>query len=229
MNRYLILPALLLSGAALANEVSTLLPAEAVERAVEDHPLVQASIARSDAARGAARGQRAGPYEFTVSGSYARRRIDREGEFSEYDVTLERGFRLPGKAALDRRAGEFGVAAADYRIAGARHSAVQLLNDIWWDWLAAGAEIKANEAAVANLTADLTSVERRVALQDAAPVEDGGFVVLLVPKQGAAGAVEASEVDEAASTAGLHASESAPVGDNWRATRLVAPRSRSRR
>ncbi len=60
-------------------------------------------------------------------------------------------------------------------------------------------------------------------------VEDGGFVVLLVPKQGAAGAVEASEVDEAASTAGLHASESAPVGDNWRATRLVAPRSRSRR
>ena len=171
MNRYLILPALLLSGAALANEVSTLLPAEAVERAVEDHPLVQASIARSDAARGAARGQRAGPYEFTVSGSYARRRIDREGEFSEYDVTLERGFRLPGKAALDRRAGEFGVAAADYRIAGARHSAVQLLNDIWWDWLAAGAEIKANEAAVANLTADLTSVERRVALQDAAPVD----------------------------------------------------------
>jgi outer membrane protein, heavy metal efflux system len=82
MNRYLILPALLLSGAAFANEVSTLLPAEAVERAVEEHPLVQASIARSDAARGAARGQRAGPYEFTVSGSYARRRIDREGEFS---------------------------------------------------------------------------------------------------------------------------------------------------
>lgn len=171
MKHYLILPALLLSGAALANEVTTLLPAEGVERAVEEHPLVQASIARGDAARGAARGQRAGPYEFTVSGSYARRRIDREGEFSEYDVTLERGFRLPGKATLDRQAGEFGVSAADFRIAGARHGAVQLLNDIWWDWLAAGAEVKANEAAVANLTADLASVERRVALQDAAPVD----------------------------------------------------------
>jgi outer membrane protein, heavy metal efflux system len=81
------------------------------------------------------------------------------------------GSTAKANSALDRRAGEFGVAAADYRIAGARHSAVQLLNDIWWDWLAAGAEIKANEAAVANLTADLTSVERRVALQDAAPVD----------------------------------------------------------
>ena len=171
MKRYLILPVLLLSGAAFADEVATLLPAEAVERVVEEHPLVLASIARSDAARGAARGQRAGPYEFTVSGSYARRRIDREGEFSEYDVTLERGFRLPGKAALDRRAGEFGIAAADFRIAGARHGAVVLLNDIWWDWLAAGAEVKANEAAVANLSTDLASVERRVALQDAAPVD----------------------------------------------------------
>ena len=171
MKPYLILPVLLLSGAAFANDVATLLPAEAVERAVDEHPLVLASIARGDAARGAARGQRAGPYEFTVSGSYARRRIDREGEFSEYDVTLERGFRLPGKAALDRRAGEFGVSAAEFRIAAARHSAVLLLNDIWWDWLAAGAEVKANEAAIANLTTDLASAERRVALQDAAAVD----------------------------------------------------------
>lgn len=171
MKRYLILSTLLLSGAAFANEVTTLLPAEVVERAVEEHPLVQAGIARGDAARGAARDQRVGPYEFIVGGSYAKRRVDREGEFNEYDMSLQRGFRLPGKAALDRRAGEFGIVAADFRIAGARHGAVLLLNDIWWDWLAAGAEVKANEAAVANLSADLASVERRVALQDAAPVD----------------------------------------------------------
>lgn len=171
MKRYLILSTLVLSGTAFANDDPALPPAEAVERAVDEHPLVQAGLARSDAARELARGLRTGPHEFTVSGSYSQRRIDREGEFNEYDATLERGIRLPGKAALDRRAGEFGISAAEYRVAETRHRAVLLLNDIWWDWLENHAEVEAGEAAVANLTAALAAVERRIALQDAALVD----------------------------------------------------------
>ena len=171
MKRHLILSTLVLSVPAFANDHPALPPAEAVERAVDEHPLVQAGLARSDAARELARGLRRGPHEFTVSGSYSQRRIDREGEFSEYDATLERGIRLPGKAALDRKVGEFGIAAAEYRVAETRHRAVLLLNDIWWDWLEAHAEVEAGEAAVANLTAALAAVERRIALQDAALVD----------------------------------------------------------
>lgn len=61
-------------------------------------------------------------------------------------------------------------------------------------------------------------------------VEDGGFVVLVTPGTHAPGAIEASEIADGAQTAGLHTSGgSTPIGPDWRATKLVAPRSRSRR
>ena len=55
---------------------------------------------------------------------------------------------------------------------------------------------------------------------------DGGFVVLVTPKPGQDGVVQASEIDEAAVTAGLHAGGSANAGDAWRATRLAGPKGR---
>lgn len=60
-------------------------------------------------------------------------------------------------------------------------------------------------------------------------LEDGGFVVLLSPRPGSPGALEPSDVDEAAATAGLHSSGLLAAGDLWRATRLVSPRGEHRR
>ncbi len=54
---------------------------------------------------------------------------------------------------------------------------------------------------------------------------DGGFVVLVTPKVGRPDHVDASDVEEAARTAGLHASGSAGAGADWNATRLVAPKT----
>ena len=51
-----------------------------------------------------------------------------------------------------------------------------------------------------------------------------GAVLLLIPKSGRAGHVQASEVEEAALTAGLHATSSVSAGTDWIATRLVAPK-----
>ncbi|HON75381.1 MAG: DUF3052 domain-containing protein [Candidatus Lutibacillus vidarii] len=66
-------------------------------------------------------------------------------------------------------------------------------------------------------------------LVDALPnLADGGFLVLLAPKAGRPGEVEASDIEEAAVTAGLHTSGSASVSADWSATRLVAPRSARR-
>lgn len=68
------------------------------------------------------------------------------------------------------------------------------------------------------------------ALVDAlATLEDQGCIVLLTPKVGLAGEVDASEVAEAAETAGLHASASLNLTQQWSATRLVAPKSGARR
>lgn len=55
---------------------------------------------------------------------------------------------------------------------------------------------------------------------------EGGNVWLLTPKPGRAGYVEASDIEDAAPTAGLHAMSSVSAGPEWSGTRLA---SRNRR
>ena len=62
----------------------------------------------------------------------------------------------------------------------------------------------------------------------AASVDDGGFVVLLTPKAGHPDHVDASEIEEAAVTAGLHTAGGASVSTEWSSVRLVAPRGARR-
>lgn len=64
------------------------------------------------------------------------------------------------------------------------------------------------------------------ALVDAlTPLADTGVVWLLTPKAGRSGHVEASEIGEAAPTAGLTATSTIAVGREWSGTRLVTPRA----
>jgi hypothetical protein len=53
---------------------------------------------------------------------------------------------------------------------------------------------------------------------------DHGYVVLLTPKAGRAGHVEASDVEEAASTAGLTTGGQVNVAADWAASRLMPPK-----
>lgn len=57
---------------------------------------------------------------------------------------------------------------------------------------------------------------------------EGGFIVVLTPKAGRLGHVDASDIEEAATTAGLHTSGSVNACEDWTATRLVAPKSARR-
>ncbi|MGN6252895.1 MAG: DUF3052 domain-containing protein [Marmoricola sp.] len=54
----------------------------------------------------------------------------------------------------------------------------------------------------------------------------GGAIWLLTPKIGRPGAVEPSEITEAAPVAGLTTTTNVPVSKDWSATRLVAPKGR---
>jgi hypothetical protein len=54
---------------------------------------------------------------------------------------------------------------------------------------------------------------------------DGGIVWLLTPKKGRSGHVQASEIDEAAPTAGLHATTSVSASPNWAGTRMTTPKN----
>ena len=53
---------------------------------------------------------------------------------------------------------------------------------------------------------------------------EGGVIWLLTPKSGRPGHVEPSEIEEAAPTAGLHATSTISACKEWTGTRLATPR-----
>ncbi|MEU3772731.1 DUF3052 domain-containing protein [Streptomyces sp. NPDC032472] len=63
------------------------------------------------------------------------------------------------------------------------------------------------------------------ALVDATELlEDAALILLLTPKTGRPGYVEASDISEAAETAGLSQTRPVSVGKEWAASKLVTPK-----
>jgi hypothetical protein len=56
-------------------------------------------------------------------------------------------------------------------------------------------------------------------------LDEGGVIWLLTPKSGRHGHVEASEIEESAPTAGLHATSTISACPDWTGTRLATPRA----
>lgn len=170
MRRLTILLPLLALAAPLSAEPG--LPDDAaIGTALDAHPSVVAARARLNAAQRRAEGLKAGGHEFTVSGSYTQRSVDREGDFNEYDAQLSRAIRLPGKGRLDKEIGQYGVEAASNLAEDAKHQAALLLASHWFDWLSASAQARVDEAAVSNYEKALAAVTRRRELRDAAQLE----------------------------------------------------------
>lgn len=57
-------------------------------------------------------------------------------------------------------------------------------------------------------------------------LDEGGFVWLFTPKTGREGTVEHTEIEEAATTAGLHATSTVAIGAEWSGTRLGTRKGR---
>src|SRR5690606_22101126 len=141
------------------------------QEALDNHPTVMAAAARVEAARANGDMLRSGPHETTIAGSYIRRTIDREGGYDEFDATLSRPFRLPGKAALDRKSGALGVEVAENQMEDARHQAALMLSALWHDWLTAGSHYRNDLDTADSLDAALTALRRRVQLRDASALD----------------------------------------------------------
>lgn len=163
--------ALLLLAASPALAEPGLPPEAAVIEALDTHPSVLAARARLEAARAAARGLAAGPHEVVAQGLIQRRDVRGIGLLEEYDVQVSRAFRLPGKAALDRRAGEAGITAADNRADDARHQAALLLSSQWWDWAGASAEARVLGEAADLAASAVSATRQRLARKDASALE----------------------------------------------------------
>ncbi len=79
----------------------------------------------------------AGSYEYSVRlGSQQRTvRTDPTQRFNEWDVALERAFRLPSKVTIDTELGTQGVAQAKLAHGDALHESGRLLLKTWFVWL----------------------------------------------------------------------------------------------
>lgn len=170
---------------------SDLPPSALVIGVLDNQPGVEAAIARIEAARAQGAALRRGSHEITAQGTLSRRTVDGEGDFAEYDTTVSRAFRLPGKARLDRRAGDLGVDVARNQMEDARHQAALMLAQYWYDWVVAG-ELHRNAATlVANQHRLAQATGRRMQLRDAAQLD-------LDQAEAAAALAEAQLADAAA-------------------------------
>jgi hypothetical protein len=134
---------LALSGAAHANDLpapADLPPLAAVEQALASQPLVKAAQAQVRGAQAELQRLRAGEYEYGLNLSTQRRSISGGPDHTEWGVGIERGLRLPGKAALDARIGQQGVLAAEEAIGDARHESARQLLSLWYATRQAGLE-----------------------------------------------------------------------------------------
>ncbi|MEO0031706.1 MAG: hypothetical protein RIS94_1464 [Pseudomonadota bacterium] len=169
--RRLCLTSLLLAFPLPALAAPSLPPEAAVVAALDGFPGVAAARARIDAARAGAAMLTKGTHEVILSGSYVSRDVTNERRFDEFDGTISRAFRLPGKAALDRKAGALGVEVAQNRMEDTRHQAALMLSQLWFDWLAAGEIHRTDMASAGLLERSLAAVKRRAQLRDAAMLE----------------------------------------------------------
>lgn len=152
-------------------ERADLPPPDLVRAALDQHPGVEAAGARVAAARATGQMLRKGPNEITIEAAYARRDVRGVGGLDDYDAKLSRTFRLPGKAALDTRAGVLAVDVAENRMLDVRHQVALLLSDLWHDWLTAAAHYRNDVAVVDSLQQELDALRQRLEKRDASVLE----------------------------------------------------------
>lgn len=142
-----------------------------VVAALDNHPSVSSAAQRVEAARAAAQMLTRGTQEFTLSGSYMSRDVTNERRYDEFDASLTRAIRLPGKAGLDRKSGQLGIEVAQNLMEDARHQTALVLADMWIDWLTAG-ELQRSDLATADLLEqEVRVLARRHELRDASRLE----------------------------------------------------------
>lgn len=140
-------------------------------QALEASPGLQEANANYRGAEAEARLRRAGDHETLISTAFDDRKVRQEGRYSEWSVQASRGLRLPGKAALDRAAGQAGVSAAHDSVDDARHQLSLVFADLWVGWAEAEARLKLNMEEVVSYQRATVALKRRVELKDASQLD----------------------------------------------------------
>lgn len=148
-------------------------PLQAVERAMASYPPVLAAQSGIKLEQANQERLKAGPYEYSVRmGNYRRKVSDPTTQrYQEWDINLERPFRMPGKASLDGELGKQGVVASQWAYGDALHEAGRTLLGLWFGWYREHFQAQQWEGQVAALNKQLDAVNKRVKAGDAARLE----------------------------------------------------------
>ncbi|HSQ68854.1 MAG TPA: TolC family protein [Steroidobacteraceae bacterium] len=115
---------------------------DAALAAIDERPAVREALALQDAAAERARALRVGPHEFALSGVWQERDVEGEGTYNEWEASLTRGVRWPGKVRVDRSLAEIELERAENSLADARHTEARVLLSHWFGWLRAETEAR---------------------------------------------------------------------------------------
>ena len=112
------------------------LPPDAPVRAMLlQQPAVQAAHAGVGVAQGRQARLAAGPHEWTVKSGVQQRRESLGPRFTETEIALERGLRLPGKQRTDQAMGQAEVEVGTLAFEDTWHESARSLLKAWFDWL----------------------------------------------------------------------------------------------
>lgn len=105
--------------------------------AIEAHPGVERARGERFAAHARAGGRQRGPHDWIAGGQWQERDTGAGGRLDEWELSLQRGVRLPAKAALDRGIADLELDVGADTLADARHVAATGLLHAWVEWLLA--------------------------------------------------------------------------------------------
>lgn len=145
--------------------------ASAVDAVLDTHPDVRAAQARVAASRAEGRRLHAGENEYQARAGYTRRDERGASAMTDWQVGIERGLRLPGKAKLDGEAAAALLAQSLERVGEARHEAARDLLIAWYAALRGQSEAQAWREQAALLRQQREVVAKRIKAGDAARME----------------------------------------------------------
>lgn len=177
MNRYLATAILfmLMSGNAFASATaapSDLPPPEVVAKVLESNPVVQSARSGIDLGRAQKRKLDSGPYEFNVNTAGQQRNSKpADKRYAEWNVGLDRPFRVPGKAGIDSDIGNAVVQASRFAYGAAYREVARELLTQWFNWVKANSEVTQWQSQVELLYKQREVVAKREKVGDAAKLE----------------------------------------------------------
>lgn len=165
----------LVTGSAVAQpiEVPGLLSPAVVRPLLEAAPAVVTARATTSVLQHESQGLEASPYEWTAQLSGQQRRQEDGPSHNEWSIGVERGIRLPQKAAADRQLAQVLTQQADVQYDEAVHEAAREFADLWVEWLTAEQAYRLATENQQSMQVNFDIVQKRMRAGDASKLDVG--------------------------------------------------------